>query len=141
MARVSQRPTILGMVERGGRVRVKVVSDRSMDNVAPFVLDNIRPDATLYTDELGLYIGLGREFAAHHRIGHTQGIYADGHIHTQTIEGFFGNVKRGLSGVQHNVSRKWLELYVQEFAFKYNHRNDGVPMFRIFLLRACSPSY
>jgi hypothetical protein len=135
MARVRQRPTILGMVERGGRVRVRVVSDRSMDAVAPFVLDNIRPDATLYTDDWALYRGLGREFAEHHPIAHKDGIYADGHVHTQTIEGFFGNVKRGLSGVQHNVSRKWLETYVQEFAFKYNHRNDDKPMFQLFLSR------
>ena len=135
MAKVSQRPSILAMVERGGRVRVKVVSERSMANIEPFVRDNISPEATLYTDEWALYVGLGSRFAAHHRIAHKDGIYADGHVHTQTIEGFFGNVKRGLSGVQHNVSRKWLEIYVQEFAFKYNHRNDGVPMFRLLLDR------
>jgi len=137
MGRVKARPTILGAVERGGRVRVRVVSERNMDTVGPFVLDNIRPDATLYTDDWTLYSRLGREFAEHHRIAHKDGIYADGHVHTQTIEGFFGNVKRGLSGVQHSVSRKWLELYVQEFAFKYNHRDDSEPMFRILLRRAC----
>lgn len=134
MARVKERPTILGMVERGGRVRVKVVADR-LGAVEPFVRENISPDATLYTDEWAPYVRIGRSFAGHHRIAHKGGIYATGHVHTQTIEGFFGNVKRGLSGVQHSVSRKWLELYVQEFAFKYNHRTDSEPMFRIFLAR------
>ncbi len=107
--------------------------DRSKETLQAVIRENVSPDATIYTDEWALYVGLDREYAAHYRIKHKDGIYADGHIHTQTIEGFFGNVKRGLSGVQHNVSRKWLELYVQEFAFKYNHRHDGVPMFKLFL--------
>jgi len=134
------KTTIVGMVERGGRVRVKVVSDRRQDTVHEVIEQHVRPDATIYTDEYPMYVGIGRDFAGHHRIKHKNRVYAEGHIHTQTIEGFFGNVKRGLSGVQHNVSRKWLETYVQEFAFKYNHRNDGEPMFRTFLRQVCSPS-
>lgn len=84
-------------------------------------------------DEWALYDGLSRDFAGHFKIKHHDSVYADWNIHTQTVEGFFGNVKRGLSGVQHNVSRKWLENYVNEFAFKYSHRDDGVPMFKLFL--------
>lgn len=133
MAKIKNRPTIFAMVERGGRVRAMVVPDRSINTLQSAIRANVSPDATIYTDEWALYAGLGDEFAAHHRIKHKDSIYAEGHVHTQTIEGFFGNVKRALSGVQHNVSRKWLELYVQEFAFKYNHRDDGVPMFKIFL--------
>lgn len=132
---IQQRPTILGAVERGGRVRVRVVNERNMEVIGKFIDDNLSPEATLYTDDWGAYTRIGRRFAAHHRIAHKYAIYADGHVHTQTIEGFFGNVKRGLSGVQHSVSRKWLQLYVQEFAFKYNHRNRGVPMFKLFLSR------
>lgn len=131
--RAADKPTIFGMVERGGRVRVVIVPDRSKETLQRVIRANVSPDATIYTDEWPLYIGLGREFAGHYRIKHKDKIYAEGHIHTQTIEGFFGNVKRGLSGVQHNVSRKWLELYVSEFAFKYNHRDDAEPMFKIFL--------
>lgn len=125
--------SIFGMVERGGRVRAKVVPDRRMQTLEPFLRENVSADAILYTDEWALYSRLGQNFAEHHRIRHQDGIYADGNVHTQTIEGFFGNVKRGLSGVQHNVSRKWLQNYVNEFAFKYNHREDGVPMFGLIL--------
>lgn len=139
MAKIAERPTIFGMVERGGRVRVRVVPDRHLSTLQPILQENVSPEATLYTDELALYLPLGRDFAGHHRIKHQDGVYADGEVHTQTIEGFFGNVKRGLSGVQHSVSRKWLELYVQEFAFKYNHRNDGEPMFKICLRRIGAP--
>jgi transposase len=133
MAKIKDRPTIFAMVERGGKVRVKVITDRGEDTLKNLIRANVSPDATLYTDEWALYRGLGHEFAAHHQIKHKDSIYTQGHVHTQTVEGFFGNVKRGLSGVQHNVSRKWLELYVSEFAFKYNHRDDGKPMFKIFL--------
>jgi transposase-like protein len=133
MAKVTNRPTIFAMVERGGRVRVAVIPTRSKETIHGLIRQNVSPEATVYTDEWALYSDLGHDFAAHHQIKHKDGTYADGHIHTQTVEGFFGNVKRGLSGVQHNVSRKWLELYVSEFAFKYNHREDGVPMFRLML--------
>ena len=133
MARVSARPSIFGMVKRGGRVRARVVADRSMQTLEPILRENVSADAVLYTDERALYTRLGQNFAEHHRIKHKDGIYADGHVHTQTIEGFFGNVKRGLSGVQHSVSVKWLQTYVNEFAFKHNHRADGVPMFGVIL--------
>ncbi|MHB1242592.1 MAG: IS1595 family transposase [Gaiellaceae bacterium] len=132
--------TIVGMVERGGRVRARVVPDRKHPTMRSIMRENVSPDATIYTDEWPPYIGLGRNYAAHYRIKHKDKIYADGHIHTQTIEGFFGNVKRGLSGVQHNVSRKWLQSYVDEFAFKYNHRDDGIPMFKLFLARVTKPA-
>jgi transposase len=135
MAKVHARPTIFAMVERGGRVRVRVIPNRGKEMIHDLIRQNVSPDATLYTDEWAMYEGLDREFAAHHQIKHKDGVYAQGHVHTQTVEGFFGNVKRGLSGVQHNVSRKWLELYVSEFAFKYNHRNDGVPMFKLMLAK------
>jgi transposase len=127
------KQVVLGMVERGGRVRAMIVPDRSAETLAAYIRANVSPDAVLYTDEFRLYTTLGREFAGHYKIRHKDKIYAEGHIHTQTIEGFFGNVKRGLSGVQHSVSRRWLNLYVSEFAFKYNHRDDGQPMFKIFL--------
>jgi transposase len=133
MRKVKARATIFAMVERGGRVRIKIINDRGENTLKNIIRANVSPDATIYTDEFALYAGLGREFAGHYQIKHRDGVYAQGHVHTQTIEGFFGNVKRGLSGVQHNVSRKWLELYVSEFAFKYNHRDDGEPMFKIFL--------
>lgn len=133
--RVAERPTIFAMVERGGRVRVKVFPNRSSVSLAPIILENVSRDATIYTDEWAGYDRVGPMFAAHHQIKHTDEVYADGHIHTQTVEGFFGNVKRGLSGVQHNVSRKWLERYVSEFAFKYNHRDAAMPMFKLLLRR------
>lgn len=133
MEKVKSRPSIFAMVERGGRVRVVIVPNRHRETLHRVIRENVSPDATIYTDEWAMYDGLSRDFADHYTIKHRDGVYARGHIHTQTVEGFFGNVKRGLSGVQHNVSRKWLQSYVDEFAFKYSHRDDGVPMFKLFL--------
>jgi transposase len=137
---VKARPTIFAMVERGGRVRAIVLPNRSKAAIRKALRENVSPDATLYTDEWALYDELGREYVAHHQIKHRDAVYAQGHVHTQTVEGFFGNVKRGLSGVQHNVSRKWLQTYVDEFAFKYSHRDDGVPMFKLFLANVRKPA-
>ncbi len=59
-----------------------------------------------------------------------------GNVHTNTVEGFFGNVKRGISGNYHSVSRKWLQGYLNEYAWRYNHRDDAVAMFKTLLVRA-----
>jgi hypothetical protein len=60
-------------------------------------------------------------------------VYVDGDVHTNTIEGFWSLLKRGISGAHHSVSKKYLQTYLDEFCFRYNHRKDSRPMFRAFL--------
>ena len=127
------KTTVFAMVERGGRVRAFVVPDRSKATLHGEIMRHVSPDATIYTDEWALYRGLSDHFKAHYQIKHADRVYARGHVHTQTIEGFFGNVKRGISGVYHHVSPKYLTSYVTEYAFRYNHRDDQRPMFKAFL--------
>lgn len=67
---------------------------------------------------------------------HSADVYVTGDVHTNTIEGFWSLVKRGISGVFHQVSPKYLQHYVNEYAFRYNHRMDEKPMFQTFLRRA-----
>jgi transposase len=62
----------------------------------------------------------------------------DGDIHTQTIEGFFGNLKTGVRGAHHSISRKWLQGYLNGWSWRYNHRQDGSVLFRALLCRAAS---
>ena len=64
--------------------------------------------------------------------------YASGEVHTQTIDGFFGNMKMGIAGNYHAVSKKWLQGYVNEYVWRYNHRNQPLSMFRLLLARAAS---
>jgi transposase len=74
-------------------------------------------------------VGLKKGGYRHKRIRHSARVYVMGTTHTQTIEGFFGNFKNGLRGNYHSVSRKWLQGYLNEWTFRWNHRKDETPMF------------
>lgn len=127
--RQAKKTTVFAMVERGGRVRASVVRDRKRETLQGEVVKYVLPASTIFTDEWPAYHGLAQRFAAHRRIRHSEDIYVLGDVHTQTIEGFFGNFKRGLSGTYHAVSRKWLQGYLNEFTWRYNRREDARPMF------------
>jgi hypothetical protein len=79
-------------------------------------------DARLITDELPAYNEVGLEYRAHDRINHGARIYVSGDVHTNTIEGFFGNLKTGIRGNYHSISKKWLQGYLNEFVWRYNRR-------------------
>jgi transposase len=135
IAKVSRRPTIWGAVERKGRVRVQVVKSRGTIDVAGAIYSHILPSSIIFTDEWGGYSGrLSRHYAGHRRIRHEDRVYVSGAVHTQTIEGFFGLVKSGIRGTYHAVSSKWLQGYLNEYAWRYNHRHDA--QFESLLLRS-----
>jgi hypothetical protein len=90
----------------------------------------------IFTDEHPAYLGLDKTYRGHRRIRHKANIYVDGNVHTNTIEGFFSNLKRGIAGTYHSVSVKWLQSYVNEYAWRYNHRDDRASMFELLLVRA-----
>jgi hypothetical protein len=69
----------------------------------------------------------------HRRINHAEKIYVMGDIHTNTIEGFWSLLKRGIGGVYHSVSTKYLQTYCDEYAYRYNRRFDSNPMFTSLL--------
>ena len=72
----------------------------------------------------------------HDRVNHSESVYVSGQVHTNTIEGFWSLVKRGIGGVYHAVSSKHLQGYLNEYAWRYNHRDDGRALFLMLLLRA-----
>ena len=74
------------------------------------------------TDEARVYIGIGKEFASHNVVTHSVGEYVRGKVHTNTIEGFFSRLKRGLVGTYHHVGAQHLSRYATEFDFRYNTR-------------------
>jgi transposase len=98
-------------------------------------MEYVLPESTIYTDEWHSYDSLGGHYAKHRRIRHKAKVYVDGDVHTQTIEGFFGLVKNGIRGVYHSVSRKHLQGYLDEYAFRYNNRDSDTPMFWAILDR------
>ena len=95
----------------------------------PQVRKHIIPASTIYTDEMGAFDPLKRLGYRHQVINHSSGGYVSGNVHTNTIEGFWSLLKRGIHGVYHSVSEKWLQNYINEYSFRYNHRNDEKPMF------------
>jgi transposase-like protein len=90
----------------------------------------------VFTDESRLYDKLGAKGYTHHRINHAEKVYVSGNVHTQTIEGFWSLTKRGIGGVYHAVSAKHLQGYLNEYAWRYNHRGQRRAMFETLLLRA-----
>jgi transposase-like protein len=134
----ARMPIVLGMVERNGRARTTVIPFSGAGDVQPPVVRNVKPGSRLYTDDWPSYRGLELVFD-HQTINHSAGIYADGTVHTQTIEGFWATVKNGLRGVFHGVSREWLQSYLNEYCFRYNHRTGPDP-FRVLIALAARPT-
>ncbi len=134
--REHSRATVLAAVERGGRVKATVVPGRRGPHIHKQVIEWVRPEAIVYTDEWPAYNQLGAHFASHSRVRHSSGEYVIGDAYTNTIEGFFGHVKPSIRGTYKKVSHKWLQGYLNEFTWRYNHRHDRRAMFETLLLRA-----
>jgi transposase len=131
----NQKTPVLGAVERGGRVRA-VVAQASIANIDTNLVSRILPSSTVFTDESPLYKKLGRKGYTHHRIRHKERIYVSGDVHTNTIEGFWSLTKNGIRGVYHAVSAKHLQGYLNEYAWRYNHRSDERAQFETLLRRS-----
>jgi transposase-like protein len=129
---------VAGAVERNGKVIAQVVPDVKRHTLVPFMAKTVNQSATLYTDEFPTYDHMTRLGYTHLRIEHQAKKYVNGNIHTNSIEGFWSLIKRGISGVYHSVSPQYLQSYVNEYAFRYNHRKDETPMFQTVLNRASS---
>jgi transposase len=127
---------VLGMVERGGRLRLRVIPSRRGEPLNEAVRANVNPDSILITDEWPAYKPL-REYERH-IINHSARQYVVGDIHTNSIEGAFGNLKTGMRGAYKKVSLKWLQSYLDEYAWRYNARLEGVAMFEQLLRRAAA---
>ena len=125
---------VLGMVERDGSVKALAVDDTTAKTLCGSVHKFVLPETTVFTDEYPSYntVAEGRRYA-HRRIKHSEKIYVVGDVHTNTIEGFWSLIKRGIGGVYHSVSKEYLQSYLDEYSFRYNRRNDSQPMFNAFL--------
>ncbi len=139
-----KKTPVMGLVERGGKVVALALDDVTgatlLGNVRKYVL----PKSTVFTDELKGYEGIKhmpQMGYRHRRIKHSAGVYVKGNVHTNTIEGFWSLVKRGIGGVYHAVSKKHLQSYLNEYTFRYNRREMGNLIFGEILkkvsARAC----
>ena len=135
--RGSQKKTpVVGMVERNGNVKAKSFKNKPLDskNLSMLVRENVDIENTvLITDEYRGYMSL-KKFIDHKVIDHSYW-YVNGDIHTNSIESFWALLKRGVIGQFHKVSAKHLNKYIDEFAYRYNHRKDTVHLFDLTIQR------
>jgi len=129
---------VLGAVERSGRIVARVTPNLTMNAANAIAREFVLPKSTIFTDEAVIYDTyqhLQEMGYQHKRINHSQKIYVQGDVHTNTIEGFWSLVKRGIGGVYHSVSAKYLQGYLDEYAFRYNRRRSGNLIFPALLQR------
>ena len=134
----TNKQCVVGVVERGvgkGRVIATVANDATKATLHGIAKERILPESVVFTDEYASYNGLEGEGYEHRRINHSAGVYVLGDVHTNTIEGFWSLVKRGITGVYHNVGRNYLQTYLDEYSFRYNRRDRGNLIFNDVLQR------
>lgn len=122
--RYNKKKIVIGIVERGGKVILKLVPNAKAENMVPFIQENVATGTKVYTDEHVSYSQLHRIYT-HETVTHSLRVYKVGDVHTNTIENFWSVLKRGLYGIYHQVSEKHLERYLNEFAARYNSREIG----------------
>jgi transposase-like protein len=115
---------VFALVERGGNVRSFHVPAVSVNTLKPILLANLHKFTNLMTDEASHFTAakLSGHFLSHETVNHSAKEYARGIVHTNTIEGYFSILKRGLVGTFHHVGEQHLHRYVREFDFRYNFR-------------------
>lgn len=114
---------VFGMVERGGKAKVQHVESAKAPVLLPIIWKEVKDGSTIYSDEHRSYSKLSEHGYNHGKIKHSYRVYVDGQVHTQNIENLWSNMKRGIKGVYRHVDAQYLQNYVNEYAFRYSHRN------------------
>jgi transposase-like protein len=119
---------VFSLVERGGKVRSACLPSVNAKTLAPYLKSQLHSTETtrLMTDGEGQYRLVAPMFQSHGVVNHGAGEYVRGEAHTNTVEGYFSILKRGIIGTFHHVSPQHLQRYVSEFDFRYNHRETRV---------------
>jgi transposase-like protein len=120
----ANKMAVVSLVEREGKIRSFHVANVTSKNLRPIMVKAVSRKSALMTDQSNLYPAIGDEFASHGTVNHSIGEYVTkgGFVHTNTVEGSFAILKRGVYGTFHSVSEAHLHRYLAEFDFRYNHR-------------------
>jgi transposase len=124
---------VFGIARKEGKVLAVSTPNLKSSTVFPIVKEHVLPESMIYTDEYSIYDGLRKQGYSHKRVHHASKVWTIGNAHTNTIEGFWSLLKRSINGVYHSVSEKYLQGYINEYSFRYNHRGDERPMFELIL--------
>jgi len=110
------------LVERGGRARTHHIPSVNGETLRPILRRHVNLKSALMTDTHGGYVRAGKEFARHEMVDHGIDEYVRGDAHSNTAEGYFSILKRGIIGTYHHVSEAHLSRYLAEFDFRYSNR-------------------
>lgn len=133
--RRDNKTVVLGAVERGGRVRLRVAPDASSESVKGFLKGVVHDDAeAIYTDSHRSYRGIGDDNTRHEYVDHSREEWVRGQVHTNTVESVWSLFDRSVIGAYHKLSVKHLSAYLDEAAFRWNNK-DNPFMFRDTILR------
>jgi transposase len=142
-SRMAKTP-VLGMVQRRGKKSPRVIASVLplpwKGYIHPPIRERVMPASTIFTDESNYYHALRSMGFEHGRVNHSKKVYVSGEAHTNTIEGFWSLVKRGISGVYHNVSAKHLQSYLDEYAWRYNNKDNPRGHFNLLAPRVARAS-
>ena len=123
--RGTSKTPVVGAVERKGNVKAKVMVWLDAKRLTTLVRGTVDlANAIVMTDEFKGYNQL-KFLTIHRTVNHSRGQYVNGDIHTNTIDGFWALLKRGIIGQYHKVSLAYLQKYIDEFAFRYNNRKNA----------------
>lgn len=119
---VPRKTQVVALVTRTGKARSFPVKNVGKEQLHNAIKDNVRKDATVYTDSWNAYHGIGKSFTGgHHTVNHLRNQYVrPGNIHTNSVESYFSLLKRGIMGTFHSISKQHLYSYCNEFSFRWN---------------------
>ncbi len=121
---VPPKEAVFSLVERGGKVRSRHVADVTGKTLRDAMVSQIDKASYVMTDDAPTYAVIGDDFAGHGTVNHSAEEYVRAHFwHTNTVEGYFSILKRGVIGTYHHVSAEHLHRYLTEFDFRYNERS------------------
>lgn len=138
-----KKTPVMAIVQRKGKVIARAVPDVRGGTLLGLVRKHVTPGSVIYTDELWAYQGIPFLWQKdrvparykHYTVRHSAKEYVRGHVHTNSVEGFWSLIKRGIGGVYHQVSPLYLQSYLDEYCFRYNRRFEGNQQFRAILKR------
>ncbi|MFZ1487540.1 MAG: IS1595 family transposase [Candidatus Saccharimonas aalborgensis] len=134
--RYSKKQAVFGAVERKGKIKVKHVKSTGARVLLPEIYQGVLPGTMIYSDEWRAYSKLNYYGYGHRTVNHSRWEWSRDTAYTNTIEGFWGHLKRSLRGTYGHVSGKYLQLYLGEFAYRYNRRSQNEPIFLDLFQRA-----
>ena len=120
--KAAEKRPIFALVERRGEARAMSMPVVTGKNIREALVRNADRKSTLHTDESPLYMAVGEEFRRHETVNHSAKDYSRDGVTTNTVEGFFGIFKRGMTGVYQHCGEQHLQRYLDEFTFRYNTR-------------------